>query len=83
MEQAEVCPNCMGATETIRLSGGLTVEVQDDRLLVGRGSAVVDVFRMRCGTLRHCSPRALGAGSASLVDALVKAARLVGRKTKE
>ena len=44
IEQLVVCPDCVGTADAIRLSGGLTVEVEEDRLLVRRGSAVVEVF---------------------------------------
>jgi hypothetical protein len=68
-EQAIVCPDCIGASDAIRLTGGLTVEVGEDRLLVRRGSAVVEVFPHE---VRH------------LVDALVEAAvRLVDQATGE
>jgi hypothetical protein len=38
-EWAVVCPDRLRKADTIRLVGGLTVEVGGDRLLVGRGSA--------------------------------------------
>ena len=67
MELAALCPDCARTTDAIRLAGGLTVEVREDRLLVRRGGAVVKVFPHE---VRH------------LVDALVEAAaRLVDRQS--
>ena len=69
MELAALCPDCARTADAIRLAGGLTVEVQEDRLLVRRGSAVVEVLPRE---VRH------------LVDALVEAAaRLEDEKTRE
>jgi hypothetical protein len=63
MDFAALCPDCARTSEAIRLAGGLTVKVQEDKLLVRRGSAALEVFP-------HKLPR--------LVDALVEAAaRLV------
>jgi hypothetical protein len=68
-EQAVVCPDCAKTADAIRLSGGLTVEVHEDRLLLQRGSAVVEVLPHE---VRH------------LLDALVEAAgRLVDQVTRE
>lgn len=39
-----VCADCIGTADAIRLAGSLTVEVEEDRLLVRRGSAVVEVL---------------------------------------
>jgi hypothetical protein len=64
MEQAVVCPDCIGAADAIRLSGGLTVEVEEDRLLVRRGSAAVEVFPYE---VRY-PPDALVEAAARLVD---------------
>lgn len=44
IEDAVLCPDCVRVADAIRLSGGLTVEVREDRLLVQRGSAEVEVF---------------------------------------
>jgi hypothetical protein len=69
IEQAVVCPDCVGAADAIRLAGGLMVEVGEDRLLLKRGSAAVEVLPHE---VRH------------LVDALVEAAvRLVDRQRRE
>jgi hypothetical protein len=68
MELAALCPDCARTADAIRLSGGLmTVEVQENRLLVRRGSAAVEVFPRE---VRHTSAPL----SAGLVDALVEAA---------
>jgi hypothetical protein len=69
MERAVLCPDCAETAEAIRLAGGLTVEVQGDRLLVRRGGSAVEVLPHE---VRH------------LVDARVEeAARLVERRTQE
>ena len=69
MELAALCPDCAETADAIRLSDGLTVEVEQDRVLVRRGTAVVEVFPHE---VRH------------LVDALVEAgARVVDRQTRE
>lgn len=69
IEQAVVCADCIRAEDAVRLAGGLTVEVGDDRLLVRRGSAWVEFLTREA---RH------------LVDALVEAAaRLVDQVTRE
>jgi hypothetical protein len=66
VDDAVLCPDCVKDADAIRLSGGLTVEVGHDRLLVRRGSDVVEVL---AGEVRH------------LVDALVEGAvRLVDRQ---
>jgi hypothetical protein len=38
IEQAVVCPDCVRPADAVRLSGGLTVEIGEDKLLVRRGS---------------------------------------------
>jgi hypothetical protein len=38
-----VCADCVRTADAIRLSGGLTFEVDEDRLLVRRGGATVEV----------------------------------------
>jgi hypothetical protein len=38
IEPAIMCPDCARIGEAIRLTGGLTVEVGEDRLLIRRGS---------------------------------------------
>jgi hypothetical protein len=64
-----VCPDSVRTGDAIRLVGGLTVEVREDRLVLRRGSATVEVPP---GEVRH------------LVDALVEGTlRLVDRKTRE
>jgi hypothetical protein len=35
MELAALCPDCAETADAIRLVGGLTVEIQEDRLLAG------------------------------------------------
>jgi hypothetical protein len=62
IEQAVVCPDCAKKGDAIRLAGGLTVEVQEDRLLVMRGGETVEVLTH---DVRH------------LADALVEAAALL------
>jgi hypothetical protein len=62
MELAVLCPDRVTMTDSIRLAGGLTVEVGEDRLPVRRGGTVVEV-------LPHDVRR--------LVDALVEAATLL------
>jgi hypothetical protein len=47
MEQVVVCPDCIRMADAVRLAGGLTVKVQEDRLLVTRGSAVVEGFPLK------------------------------------
>jgi hypothetical protein len=61
IEDAVLCPDCARRADAIRLARGLTVEIQEDRRLVGRGKAVVEVLP---GEVRH------------LVDALVEAAAI-------
>ena len=68
IDNAILCPDCIRATDAIRLAGGLTVEVGEDRLLVRRGDDVVEVLPAE---VRHS------------VDALVEAAAsLAGRQTE-
>ena len=44
IEDLVLCPDCIGAADAIRLSGGLTVKVREGRLLIHRGSPDVEVF---------------------------------------
>ena len=41
--------DCVRTGEAIRLTGGLTVEIGEDTLLIRRGSPEVEVFRTKCG----------------------------------
>jgi hypothetical protein len=69
IEQAVVCPECIGESDAVRLAGGLTIEVGKDRLLVRRGGSTIEVLPHE---MRH------------LVDALVEAAvTLVNRQARE
>jgi hypothetical protein len=64
IEQAVLCPDCIRTSDSIRLAGGLSVEVGHDRLLVRRGSDVIEVL---AGEVRHLVD-ALVEGAAGLVD---------------
>ena len=69
IEQAVVYPDCAEGADAVRLAGGLTVEVGEDKLVVRRGS---DMFEVSPNEVRR------------LVDALVEAAaRLADRKRRE
>jgi hypothetical protein len=49
-EQVVVCPDCASAADAIRLAGGLTVKIREDKLLVRRANVSVEEFR---GEARH------------------------------
>jgi hypothetical protein len=44
IEQAAVCPDGIGAADAVRLAGGLTIEVWEDRLQLRRGSMALVAF---------------------------------------
>jgi hypothetical protein len=49
-EQAAVCLDCLSREDAVRLDGGLTVEVGQDRLLLRRGGVAIAVSSHR---VRH------------------------------
>lgn len=64
IDNAVLCTECIRAADAIRLSGGLTVEIGEDRLLVRRG----DVVEVMLGEVRHLADAPME-GVARLVEA--------------